>query len=74
MPAAESAKQDEPLPESLRPLFWDHDFDRLDWNAHQPFIIWRILTHGSWDTLKWLRTHVPDGTGFAWSRTDDANP
>jgi hypothetical protein len=30
MPASEKAQLDEPLPAFLRPLFWDHDFDRLD--------------------------------------------
>jgi hypothetical protein len=34
------------LPESLRPFFWDVDFDRLDIQSNAFFIISRILEHG----------------------------
>jgi hypothetical protein len=48
------------LPEFLRPLFWDCDFDGLDWARHRWFIIWRVLTEGSWESIKWLRGRVGD--------------
>jgi hypothetical protein len=42
------------LPRSLRPLFWDHDFARLTWNADRDLIIGRILAVGDWNSVRWL--------------------
>jgi hypothetical protein len=55
-PAKEVAK----LPEMLRPLFWDCDFDRLDWLRDRDFVTGRILVHGPWEAICWLRGEVGD--------------
>ena len=39
------------LPEMLRPLFWDCDFDRLDWRREREFVVGRVLVHGPWDAI-----------------------
>jgi hypothetical protein len=54
------------LPEQLRPLFWDHDFEKVDWLQHRDFIIGRVLEAGSWDAICWLRLEVGDGVLRDW--------
>ena len=46
------------LPEFLRNLFWDYDFEILRWPADQHLIISRILTTGDWRTVTWLRERI----------------
>jgi hypothetical protein len=48
------------LPEALRPLFWDHDFDALSWHRDRDFIIGRILAAGTWESIRWLRARIGD--------------
>ena len=43
-----------PLPEFLRPLFWEVDFDRLRVPGHERYIIERVLEYGSDQTIRWL--------------------
>jgi hypothetical protein len=45
----------EPIADFLRPLFWDCDPNQLDWTRHETYLIERILRHGTWDQVKWLR-------------------
>jgi hypothetical protein len=54
------------LPCRLRPLFWDHDFARLSWDADRDLIIGRILAVGDWDSLRWLRLRLPDAELRIW--------
>ena len=42
------------LPSRLEPLFWEHDFSQLRWDADRDLIIGRILTAGDWESIKWL--------------------
>jgi hypothetical protein len=42
------------LPRRLRPLFWDHDFARLTWEADTDLIIGRVLTTGDWEAVRRL--------------------
>jgi hypothetical protein len=51
-------EQSEHLPEEFRPLFWDHDFRKLGWERDRDFIISRLLSHGDWQALQWLRSQV----------------
>jgi len=44
----------EPLPEFLRPLFWDTDFDRLRVPGHERYIIERVLEYGDDPAIRWL--------------------
>jgi len=46
------------LAEELRPLFWDYNIQRLRWDKDRDLIISRILSHGDWQSLKWLRARV----------------
>ena len=43
------------LSRGLRPLFWDHHFGQLTWESDADLIIGRILAHGDWKAIQWLR-------------------
>jgi len=55
-----------PLPEWLRSLFWDHDFDSLNWDDHRDFIAGRVLAEGPWRAVCWLRRELGDGLLRQW--------
>lgn len=42
------------VPEEMRPLFWDVDWDSLDIGKHREFIIERVLNMGDHLSLCWL--------------------
>lgn len=44
----------EPLPEFLRPLFWDTDFDRLRVPGHERYVIERVLEYGDVPEVRWM--------------------
>lgn len=48
------------LPEHLRTVFWDCDFDALDVGRDADFVIGRVLVSGTWDAIRWLRRQVGD--------------
>jgi hypothetical protein len=50
----------------LRPLFWDHDFARLTWEADADLIIGRILVAGDWEAVCWLRRLLPKPALQGW--------
>jgi len=54
------------LPERLRNLFWDCDFDTVTWEKHRAFIIRRVLDRGDWDAIQWLRAAAGDQTIREW--------
>jgi hypothetical protein len=41
-------------PRSLRPLFWEVAFDRLDVERHADSILARVLESGRMDDVRWL--------------------
>lgn len=43
-----------PLPKMLRPLFWDADWERIDFYLNKKAIIERILNLGNEEHLAWL--------------------
>jgi hypothetical protein len=49
-----------PVPEKLRPLFWDVDQSKLDLVKHKSFIIERVLNMGDQHALAWLRSMACD--------------
>ena len=49
-----SQKTDAPLPEFLRPLFWDTDFDRLCLSGHERYVIERVLEYGDVLEVRWM--------------------
>lgn len=48
-----------PLPEALRPYFWDTDFAQLDPIAHRRFIAERLMEKTTLDTFRWLLAQYP---------------
>jgi hypothetical protein len=54
------------LPAELRLLFWDLDFHRLTWEKDRDLIISRILSHGDWNALIWLRSRVDSAILREW--------
>jgi len=56
----------ERLPDELRHLFWDCDFDSLHWPADRDFIVSRVLASGDWDSVQWLRKTAGDGALEEW--------
>ena len=54
------------LPEELRKLFWDHDFDRLNWDSDHDLITHRILASGPWEAVRWLRRELGDARLRSW--------
>ena len=52
------------LPEFLRPLFWEVEFERLGVRDQQRYIIERVLEYGDDPAIGWLRaTFAPDTIG-----------
>lgn len=47
------------IPDSMRWLFWDADFSRLDPVTHKRFILERILSRGNTEAVEWMRLHYP---------------
>lgn len=43
------------LPKHLKSVFWDYDFDRLNWKEDRDLIISRVLASGDWKSVQWLR-------------------
>ena len=55
-----------PLPEFLRPLFWDYDFDELTWEEDRDLVIARVLADGPWSAVTWLRSQLGDAELRRW--------
>lgn len=55
-----------PLPDSLRDLFQEYDFDELSWRQDRELIMDRILSRGPWDAVQWLRRQVGDAGIREW--------
>jgi hypothetical protein len=62
------AATSEPLPESLRGLFWEYDFDDLSWEEDRDLIFRRVLAEGPWETVQWLRCRAGDSAMREWIR------
>lgn len=63
---AEHVVSDSELPTRLRQCFWDCDFSSLSWEDHRDYIIKRILTHGDWNSVRWLRVCLGDAALRRW--------
>ena len=57
-----------PLPEALRGLFWEYEFDELSWEEDRNLIFKRVLSVGPWDTVLWLRRRAGDAVVRNWIR------
>ena len=58
--------ENERLPEMLRPLFWDTDFDQVSWESNLDYVVRRILSEGTWEAVCWLRTRLDDTALRQW--------
>ena len=56
---AVNREPDAPLPEFLRPLFWDTDFERLRIPGRERYIIERVLEYGDVPEVRWMMRHFP---------------
>lgn len=54
------------LPDFLRPIFWDCDFDELSWKHHLDYIVERILACGGEQEIAWLRRRLDDNALRQW--------
>ncbi len=66
VPATSLLPASDKLPEMLRPLFWDSDFDQLTWREHRDYVVRRVLSAGSWDAVSWLRAKFGDNALRQW--------
>ena len=53
------------IPE-VRNLFWEYDKRTITWTRDKDLIIQKILHHGSWNTLRWLRRNLTDSELRDW--------
>jgi len=63
-----STSRERALPDLLRPLFWDYDFDRLTWPAGRDLVTARVLQNGGDDAVRWLRQKTGEFELAAWIR------
>ncbi|MCX6538610.1 MAG: helicase-related protein [Acidobacteria bacterium] len=63
-----SASASKVLPETLRPLFWDHAFDALRWPTDRDLVVGRVLQHGGDDAVRWIRDTAGDAALADWIR------
>jgi hypothetical protein len=54
------------LPQSFQVYFWDYRFDQLTWEGDRELVIRRLLTHGSWEAICWLRKKIGDSDLRKW--------
>ncbi len=54
------------LPNDLKSLFWDYNFEDLSWDEDRTLIIRRILISGPWNTVQWLRTRLSNDELRHW--------
>lgn len=58
------------IPQYLRPLFWDIDFNNFNPTAHPQYTISRILEHGDREAVAWMAQTFPEERVTAVIRTD----
>jgi len=44
-------------PQLNKALFWDTDFEQIDYKKHSRFVIERVLTRGNWNDWKELKNY-----------------
>ena len=66
VPATSPPSVSDSLPEMLRPLFWDSDFEQISWREHRDYVVRRVLSAGTWEAVCWLRARLDDVALRAW--------
>jgi len=54
------------IPAYVRELFWDIDKRCLSWQKDRDMIIERVLSHGGWNSIVWLRGMTTPGELREW--------
>ena len=54
------------LPARVRRLLWEYDPETLDWHADRDLIVRRVLVHGDWEAVSWLRRRLGDDVLRRW--------
>ncbi len=54
------------IPESVNAILWEYDAGTLDWTTDRDLIIGRVLSHGTWDDISWLRDRLGDDALRLW--------
>lgn len=54
------------LPPYVRSLLWDYKADQISLETDRDFLVGRVLSHGSWEAVTWLRRQVGDDVLRAW--------
>jgi hypothetical protein len=66
VPATSPSCASDRLPETLRPLFWDSDFEQISWQEHRDYVVRRVLSAGTWEAVCWLRARLGDAALRQW--------
>jgi hypothetical protein len=67
MPKPQNVKT-ELLPKQLKPLFWEYDFRKLSWPKSKHIVVLKILSVGTWEDIRWLRSQITDAELAQWIR------
>lgn len=43
-----------------RHIFWETDYDKIDWEGKWRYVIERVVDYGSWDDLMLLKSRYSD--------------
>lgn len=54
------------LPESVLRVLWDTDPTAVSLETHRASLIGRVLAHGEWEAIRWLRRNAGDEAIRAW--------
>ncbi len=47
------------IPEPVARLLWDVDVSRLDLDRDRALVFERVMSRGTWESMKWLRKRYP---------------
>jgi len=54
------------LPAFLRPILWEYEFADMSWEADRDTIVFKILSSGDWNAVRWLRSERGAGQLRQW--------
>ena len=59
------------IPGSVSAILCEYDSDTLDWTKDRDLIIRRVLSHGAWNNISWLRDQLGDDALRGWIEAHD---
>ncbi len=57
-----SQPETKPLPPEVRTLFWEYGDGTVSLEADRELVLGRVLSAGTWETVRWLRREVGDSS------------